>query len=74
MFILLGNDPGDEDVDIGGNGPPISSYPPVEIEKDTGLKGTKCVSSSSSSGKLHFLLVFYVILQDQLNVTKQNFK
>ncbi|XP_043807016.1 transcription factor GTE8 isoform X2 [Manihot esculenta] len=40
---------GDEDVDIGGNGPPISSYPPVEIEKDTGLKGTKCVSSSSSS-------------------------
>lgn len=44
-----GNDPVDEDVDIGGNDPPISSYPPVEIEKDTALKNTKRSSSSSSS-------------------------
>ncbi|XP_058227508.1 transcription factor GTE10-like isoform X2 [Rhododendron vialii] len=44
-----GNDPADEDVDIGGNDPPISSYPPVEIEKDTALKNTKRSSSSSSS-------------------------
>ncbi|XAR50304.1 hypothetical protein NMG60_11004591 [Bertholletia excelsa] len=46
-----GNDPVDEDVDIGGNDPPISSYPPVEIEKDTNLKNSKCSSSSSSSSQ-----------------------
>lgn len=40
MQPCKGNDPVDEDVDIGGNEPPVSSYPPVEIEKD---------SSSSSS-------------------------
>ncbi|GFZ17410.1 nuclear protein X1 [Actinidia rufa] len=44
-----GNDPVDEDVDIGGNDPPISSYPPVEIEKDTALRNSKRSSSSSSS-------------------------
>ncbi|KAK9039598.1 hypothetical protein V6N11_014794 [Hibiscus sabdariffa] len=43
-----GNDQADEDVDIGGNEPPVSSYPPVEIEKDTGYRSTKSVSSSSS--------------------------
>ncbi|EEF50952.1 bromodomain-containing protein, putative [Ricinus communis] len=45
-----GNDAADEDVDIGGNEPPVSSYPPVEIEKDTGNKGTKCISSGSPTG------------------------
>ncbi|CAL5327404.1 unnamed protein product [Camellia sinensis] len=45
-----GNDPVDEDVDIGGNDPPITSYPPVEIEKDTALRNSKCGSSSSESG------------------------
>ncbi|KAH6791001.1 hypothetical protein C2S51_006007 [Perilla frutescens var. frutescens] len=30
------NDPIDEDVDIGGNGAPVTSYPPVLIEKDGG--------------------------------------
>ncbi|OVA15377.1 Bromodomain [Macleaya cordata] len=44
-----GNDPVDEDVDIGGNDPPVSSYPPVEIEKDTAHRNSKCSSSSSSS-------------------------
>ncbi|KAA3455895.1 transcription factor GTE8-like [Gossypium australe] len=43
-----GNDQVDEDVDIGGNEPPVSSYPPVEIEKDTDHRTTKSVSSSSS--------------------------
>lgn len=46
---ISGNDPADEDVDIGGNDPPISSYPPVEIEKDTALRNTKRSSSSSYS-------------------------
>ncbi|XP_031475027.1 transcription factor GTE9-like isoform X1 [Nymphaea colorata] len=44
-----GNEPADEDVDIGGNDPPVSSYPPVEIEKDMVARGGKCSSSSSSS-------------------------
>lgn len=44
-----GNDLPDEDIDIGGNEPPVSSYPPVEIEKDTGIKSSKCVSPCSSS-------------------------
>ncbi|XWS30467.1 hypothetical protein CRYUN_Cryun24cG0120300 [Craigia yunnanensis] len=43
-----GNDQADEDVDIGGNEPPVSSYPCVEIEKDTGHRSAKSVSSGSS--------------------------
>ncbi|XP_044465866.1 transcription factor GTE8-like isoform X1 [Mangifera indica] len=43
------DDPANEDIDIGGNEPPVSSYPPVEIEKDTGIRSSKCVSSDSSS-------------------------
>ncbi|XVF16246.1 hypothetical protein REPUB_Repub10bG0015000 [Reevesia pubescens] len=43
-----GNDQADEDVDIGGNEPPVSSYPPVEIEKDIGHRSAKSVSSGSS--------------------------
>ncbi|CAK9172556.1 unnamed protein product [Ilex paraguariensis] len=46
-----GNDPVDEDVDIGGNDLPISSFPPIEIEKDTALRNSKCSSSSSSSSE-----------------------
>ncbi|XP_065873626.1 transcription factor GTE10-like [Euphorbia lathyris] len=48
-----GNEPVDEDIDIvgGGNDPLISSYPPVEIEKDAANKNSKCSSSSSSSGE-----------------------
>lgn len=43
------NEPIDEEVDIGGNDLPIPSFPPVEIEKDTALRNSKCSSSSSSS-------------------------
>ncbi|XP_012079887.1 transcription factor GTE10 isoform X2 [Jatropha curcas] len=47
-----GNEPVDEDIDIvGGNDPPISSYPPVEIEKDATQKQSKYSSSSSSSSE-----------------------
>ncbi|GAV68250.1 Bromodomain domain-containing protein [Cephalotus follicularis] len=47
-----GNDAVDEDVDIvGGNDPPISSYPPVEIEKDAAHRNSKCSISSSSSSQ-----------------------
>ncbi|PIA33647.1 hypothetical protein AQUCO_04000009v1 [Aquilegia coerulea] len=44
-----GNDPVDEDIDIGGNDLPVSSYPPVEIGKDTVHRSSNCSSSSSSS-------------------------
>lgn len=56
LFYLLtygasvGNDLAEEDVDIGGNEPPVSSYPPVEIEKDTGHRSSKNISPNSSNG------------------------
>ncbi|KAJ6302169.1 hypothetical protein OIU77_016290 [Salix suchowensis] len=50
MHQQKGNDLGDEDIDIGGNEPPVSSYQPVEIEKekDSGHKNSKTSSDSSS--------------------------
>lgn len=44
-----GDEPADEDVDIGVNDPPSSSFPPLEIEKDTIRRNSKCSGSSSSS-------------------------
>ncbi|XP_076906834.1 transcription factor GTE10-like [Bidens hawaiensis] len=38
-----------EDVDIGGDELPVTSFPPIEIEKDTAAKNSNCSSSSSSS-------------------------
>ncbi|KAL5717735.1 hypothetical protein ACHQM5_010704 [Ranunculus cassubicifolius] len=49
MQPCKGNDAVDEDVDIVGNDPPVSSYPPLEIEKDGTHKKNKSNSSSSSS-------------------------
>lgn len=49
MQPCKGNDPADEEVDIGGNDPPVSSFPPVEIEKDRAHRSNKCSSSSSES-------------------------
>ena len=47
-----GNEQVEEDVDIvGGNDPPVSNYPPVEIEKDAANRNSKCSSSSSSSSE-----------------------
>ncbi|KAI3901879.1 hypothetical protein MKW92_037403 [Papaver armeniacum] len=43
------NEPVEEEIDIGGNDPPVSSYPPIEIKKDTAHRNSKCSSSSSSS-------------------------
>lgn len=36
---------------VGGNDPPISNYPPLEIEKDGTNRNSKCSSSSSSSSE-----------------------
>ncbi|MED6135580.1 hypothetical protein PIB30_117831 [Stylosanthes scabra] len=47
-----GNEQVEEDVDIVGvNDPPVSNYPPVEIEKDGANRNTKCSSPSSSSSE-----------------------
>ncbi|CAI8597550.1 unnamed protein product [Vicia faba] len=47
-----GNELVEEDVDIiGGNDPPNSIYPPLEIEKDGANRNSKCSSSSSSSSE-----------------------
>lgn len=51
FVLLVGNDPADEEVDIGGNEPPVSSYPHVEIEKDTTYGMNKSLSPGSSNGK-----------------------
>ncbi|OIT05967.1 PREDICTED: transcription factor GTE8-like [Nicotiana attenuata] len=45
MHVDGGNDHVDEEVDIGGNEPPVSSYPSVEIEKDTDLKRDECINT-----------------------------
>ncbi|CAI0457262.1 unnamed protein product [Linum tenue] len=42
------NDLADEDVDIGENEPPVSSYPPVEIASDIGCESNRVMSSGSS--------------------------
>uniref|UniRef100_A0A1D1Z9E8 Transcription factor GTE10 n=1 Tax=Anthurium amnicola TaxID=1678845 RepID=A0A1D1Z9E8_9ARAE len=50
MQPYKGNEPpADEEVDIVGNDVPASSYPPVEIDKDTALRSSKYSSSSGSS-------------------------
>ncbi|KAG4951282.1 hypothetical protein JHK82_044194 [Glycine max] len=48
LLPFKGNDSDDEEVDIGGNEPPVSSYPPVEIEKDTTCRINTCLSPGSS--------------------------
>jgi hypothetical protein len=45
----VGHEPAEEEVDIGGDEPPFSRYPPVVIEKETNQRNNKCETSSSSS-------------------------
>ncbi|CAI8612177.1 unnamed protein product [Vicia faba] len=44
-----GNDMADEEVDIGGNEPPVSSCPPVKVQKDTTCRENKCPSAGHSN-------------------------
>uniref|UniRef100_A0A7N0T552 Uncharacterized protein n=1 Tax=Kalanchoe fedtschenkoi TaxID=63787 RepID=A0A7N0T552_KALFE len=44
MQPCKGNEPVDEDVDVGENEPPVSSYPPVEIEKDVEHRSSNCIT------------------------------
>lgn len=59
---LLGNDTIEEDIDIVGNEAPVSSFPPVEIEKDTEHRSSKCVLSGSFSGNSSCLHCFLSLL------------
>jgi hypothetical protein len=65
---FVGNDPGDEDVDIGGNEPPISSYPSVEIEKDAAHRSSRCFSSGNSSGKLSLSYCHLCLIRSFLKI------
>ncbi|KAL6960461.1 hypothetical protein U1Q18_038224 [Sarracenia purpurea var. burkii] len=49
---ILGNHPVDEDVDIGGNEPPVSSNPPVVVDSDSESSST----GSESDGAKAFTL------------------
>ena len=49
-WTLAGNELVEEDIDIVGNEAPVSSYPPVQIEKDTEHRSSKCILSGSFSG------------------------
>ncbi|KAL2529088.1 Transcription factor GTE8 [Forsythia ovata] len=42
MQLDKGNELINEDAEIGGDEPPVSSYPPVEIDKDTGAGSNIC--------------------------------
>ncbi|XP_057482397.1 transcription factor GTE8-like isoform X2 [Actinidia eriantha] len=46
---ILGNHPIDEDADIVGNELPISSYPPVEVEKESSSSGSELDGTKASS-------------------------
>ncbi|KAF4367654.1 hypothetical protein G4B88_001406 [Cannabis sativa] len=50
MSPCRGDDPIDEDVDIGGDEPPVLSYPPVEIEKDEEHRISKSTSPNKFGG------------------------
>ncbi|KAG4927203.1 hypothetical protein JHK85_053689 [Glycine max] len=71
-----GNDPADEEVDIGGNEPPVSSYPHVEIEKDTTYGMNKSLSPGSSNGNAssNTLKTYskFCMLPDNLNYLSQS--
>lgn len=59
-MMILGSGLVDEDVDIGGNELPVSSYPPAERKKDTGHQSSTYVTSGSSSGNNSGLLTYYM--------------
>ncbi|KAL0450765.1 UNVERIFIED_CONTAM: Transcription factor GTE8 [Sesamum latifolium] len=51
MLTTSGNDPTDEDVDIGGNEAPVTSYPPVQIDKDAGGRAEECNEAGPDSDR-----------------------
>ncbi|XP_019161639.1 PREDICTED: transcription factor GTE8-like isoform X2 [Ipomoea nil] len=49
MQVDKGNELEDEEIDIGGNEPPVSSYPPVKIERNVGEETNDCVNADDPS-------------------------
>ncbi|GFP84936.1 transcription factor gte8 [Phtheirospermum japonicum] len=49
LHVDKGNDPIDEDVDIGGNEAPVSSCHPILIDKDTGGRAEECNEAGPES-------------------------
>ncbi|KAG6495742.1 hypothetical protein ZIOFF_043568 [Zingiber officinale] len=47
MHQYKGNNPVEEDIDIGGDDPLIPNYPTLDIRKDSKFREIKCASSSS---------------------------
>ncbi|KAK9067358.1 hypothetical protein SSX86_014685 [Deinandra increscens subsp. villosa] len=48
MQLYKGNDLADEDADVAGNEPPVSSYPSVELDKGTDINNNKEARDSDS--------------------------
>lgn len=46
MQLYKGNDLADEDLDVAGNDPPVSSYPPVELDEGTNKTNNKATSGT----------------------------
>lgn len=65
LFDATVNEPMEEYVDICGDDAPVTSYPPICIEKETPGRGSKCSTSSSSSDSgssssgLYYIFCFY---------------
>ncbi|KAI3452535.1 hypothetical protein Pfo_009199 [Paulownia fortunei] len=51
LQIDKGIDPIDEDVDVGGNEAPVTSYPPVLIDKDIGGRAEECNEAGPDSDR-----------------------
>lgn len=56
------NDPVEEEVDIGGNELPVSSYPPVEIKKDTAHQINECTNVGVPTGNSGWSFKLYTII------------
>jgi hypothetical protein len=67
LFWCTANEPMEEDVDICDDDAPVTSYPPICIEKETQGRGGKCSNSSSSSDSgssssgVYYIFCFYCI-------------
>nr|GMD01226.1 transcription factor GTE8-like [Ipomoea batatas] len=49
-----GNEPEEEEIDIGGDESPVSSYPPVKIERNVGEETNDCVNAEDPTSNSEF--------------------
>lgn len=50
---ITGNEVIDEDVEVEGTEAPVSSYPPAELQENSGQRSNKCTSPGNSHGNTH---------------------